>query len=450
MMTTHDDFIAYARESGEQFLEHSRDEEILIVGHIDTDGLCTTAILVDALEGQGYKVRNMHVQHINEDVIGQIQNDEAPIIMCADIGSGFLDELTKLENKSVYVIDHHEPKGEAKDVVQINPRLQEVTENNSISGSGVAYFFSLGLHPDNKGLAYIAVIGALGDAQMNRTISPLNERILNYAVVQKTVRVGRRLKLHGIYSRPLTKVLEYSSDLQIPGVTNNAEGVLDLLDELHIQPEWKGRPRKFFHLNTEEKKALTRKIIELKDSDDVFTPTYNLMDEPVKQLRDLREYATILNACGRLEQYDVGIDAVLGNDDAKEEAVQAHREYKKKLWEANKFVRESDIEHTDNLMVVNFENELPTSIVGIVASMIARNRQYPDGMIACVLARDNKETKISLRVSHDAEGKELNRVLSELVEPFDGIAGGHDNAAGAVIATEHEEAFITSIKEKLA
>ena len=61
------------------------------------------------------------------------------------------------------------------------------------------------------------------------------------------------------------------------------------------------------------------------------------------------------------------------------------------------------------------------------------------------------KTKISLRISgngkHDLN---LREIMGKIVEPVNGQAGGHHEAAGALIDTEQETEFIESAKRVLS
>ena len=63
------------------------------------------------------------------------------------------------------------------------------------------------------------------------------------------------------------------------------------------------------------------------------------------------------------------------------------------------------------------------------------------------LARAEKDTtKISLRISGYKNNKDLTEVIRDIVSVAGGEAGGHMNAAGAMITTANEEAFIETAK----
>ena len=57
-------------------------------------------------------------------------------------------------------------------------------------------------------------------------------------------------------------------------------------------------------------------------------------------------------------------------------------------------------------------------------------------------------TKISLRAAGN-NGHDLMEIIKKITEKVGGEAGGHENAAGAIIKTDKEEEFIKESKEIL-
>lgn len=452
-----DDFVQAAMDAGKKFLDTPQSARILIIGHFDTDGLCATAMLEQILRRAGYSFESINKQHLNDGIIDELSKNEAEVFVFVDIGANKEKELAALK-KEVYILDHHDPQGEAVDgLVHINPHRFGITERNAISGSGVVYFFGLGMDSNNRSLAHLGVLGAIGDTQERNGFEDLNNQILQHAILQKTIRVGKRLRLYGINSRPLLKVLEYSTDLDIPGVTNNPHGVKKLLEDLGIEYEWKGRLKKYYQLRYNERQWLTDKIVELKGGEEgIIVPSYSLTDMPKRELRDLREYATIINACGRLGEFRVGIDCLLGDPSAQDKAIMNLRIYKNAIREAFIFIdKERENKNSKNMIkgegyvIINLESRVKSSLAGILASILARNKHYNQGIVVCTLARNkDKSTKVSLRVSGDTTDKNLQELLARVVEPFDATSGGHVNAAGVVIDTKDEEEFIKRLQDE--
>lgn len=458
--SAHDIFMQAAIDAGKQFLDTPQDAHIHLVSHFDTDGLCARVIIEKALQREGYRCTSRNEPHLNNENLDSVEKEDASVFIFTDIGANRIKDLGKrFTGKTVIVLDHHAPGNDdtAKNVQHINPHVYGITQRNAISGSGVAYFFALGLNAKNRDVAYLAVLGAIGDTQERSGFEDLNNRILQHAIVQKNIAIGKRLKLYGLNSRPLIKVLEYSTDISIPGVTNNPRGVKEFLDKLNISYEWKGRLKKYFHLRPFEKEKLTKAVLDLKrdeDKEKLIVPCYTLLNERRRELQDLKEYATIINACGRLEDYETAVKALNGDDDAKHKAIVNLRVYKSAIRDALHRVDDMRANNKllakDGFVIINFKDTLRSSLVGIIASILARNKHYPSGTVVCTMARqDTIHTKVSLRVSQDVTDIALQKILWQSVKPLGVDAGGHNNAAGAIIPGDSEESFIENLKTEL-
>lgn len=459
MMDKYFNFIQAAQDAGKEFLKTNKKQPIRIIGHHDTDGLAASAIIEKSLAKEGFEFITTNVQQIDNRVLNQLTEEEYNTYMFLDIGSNREDDIQQtLKGKNIIILDHHEPeKKENTKIVHINPFLFDIDEKNSISGAGVCYFFAMGMDKSNKENAYIAVLGAIGDTQERNGFEHLNNMILQHAILQKQIGVQKEIKLYGKNSRTLLKLLEYSTDLDIPGLTNNYKGVRAFLRELRIPTEWRGRPRKWYQLKDYEKELITKRILDLKDESDpeeITTNTYVFSIEKKRELRYAREYSTIINACGRLEEYRTGIDSLKGDAIAQDKAAMNLRVYKSSIREALNIFEEKkkngEVFEKEKIVVFNSLETVKASIIGVIASIIARNKYYKPEVIVCTMARsDHDMSKISLRVSQDQTNEDLSEILDTVVEQFDAKAGGHKNAAGAVIETKFEDEFISKLVEKI-
>jgi len=232
-----DQFINEVKAKGNSFISKLKpDTKLKIIGHHDTDGLCSVAMLEKAFEREKISFETVNVPQL-EDQFLESMSKESEVFIFADIGSANLELIQKyFPKKEVIILDHHKPSIEKipKNISLLNPFSFQIDEENIISGAGVVYFFCQGMNPQNKELAQLAVLGAIGDTQENDGFKDLNNIILQHALLQKQISIVRELKLYGKNSRPLLKVLQYSTDLQIPGITNDYKGTLKFFRELRI------------------------------------------------------------------------------------------------------------------------------------------------------------------------------------------------------------------------
>ncbi len=57
-------------------------------------------------------------------------------------------------------------------------------------------------------------------------------------------------------------------------------------------------------------------------------------EEKASPLKDCKEFATLLNACGRLDMASLGIGACLGDEKSKKRALDALKIYRKEIVES--------------------------------------------------------------------------------------------------------------------
>lgn len=447
------DFIEFVKNSGSNF---NADSEICIISHHDTDGLCSAAILEKVLERENKQFTTYNLQQLDELILNEISKQYNYFIF-ADIGSTSIDLIDiYFKDKFVWILDHHKPNQTtcSNNIIHINPFLFDLTEENLISGSGVTYFFAQGINSKNKDLAYLGVLGAIGDTQAdNKGFKELNNIILQHAILQKQITIIKELKLYGKNSRPLTKVLEYSSDINIPGLTNNYKGVIAFLRNLNIPLYWNQKPRKWFNLKPYEKDAITQSILNLKsdvDPEEITINNYILNVFNKRELKIARECATIINSCGRLEDFRTAIDALKQDEQAQEKAVMNLRLYKNSIRNAielfESYKEQNNLLTSNRTIIFDANENVKSNLIGVISSIIARNKYYDSNKIICGLAKNDENTvKISLRASQDTIDIDLSQLLNELLAGLDATSGGHPNAAGAIINIDKKQEFIDKL-----
>jgi len=143
------------------------EEEVYVVHHNDADGICSAAILTAALIREGKDVKRICIEKVHPKIIEAIHKDkEENIIIYTDLGGLALDEIAKIDGGKNYVflIDHHPAvRVESERVVILDSELLGISGDVFISASSLAFMVAKGINDDNRDLAYLAVIGAVGD-----------------------------------------------------------------------------------------------------------------------------------------------------------------------------------------------------------------------------------------------------------------------------------------------
>jgi single-stranded-DNA-specific exonuclease len=459
-----EEFEAALKRTAEDFKKIDHSKTVKLVSNLDADGITAASIMVRTLERQNLSYSLTILHQLKESNAKELAEEDYNYYIFCDLGSGQLKSLNKhFKGKQVFVLDHHEVQGKPDDnIVHINPHEFGFDSSKEVSAAGVCFFFARAVSKENEDLAYLAIIGAIGDVQEKNGFSGLNTMILDMAVKQKKIKVEKGLKLFGLQTRYLHKLLEYSSDLGIPGVTGSESGAVQFLNRLGIEPaDHKGRWRTYNDLSNDEKKRLVAGIVmkrqtgSVKNPEDIFTNIYILEEEKPGHFRDAKEFSTLLNSCGRLNNASLGIGACLNDKKQRAKAMASLMEYKKEIvssmnWYKDHSAREKSdrIIKGSNYIIINAKDNVLSTMIGTMASMISKNSEMESNIFVLSMARNHDNTtKVSLRITGNPESVDLKSIVAELVERIGGEAGGHQHAAGAIIDTEHENRFIEAAKE---
>ena len=428
------------------FVNEFRDikEPIKVVSHLDADGLTSAAILSKTLKRNNNEFSLSIVRQLDESRIKELSLEDYNYFLFVDLGSGFLNLLKKyLGDRKIFILDHHIPEDVENNFVHVNPHLLGF-DSDSICGAGLAYLFSKELDEKNIDLAYISVIGGTGD-YINFDNGFSND-ILKDAISSGKLEVKRGLKMFGTQTRYLHKLLEYSTDPYIPGVTGSEEGTLNFLSELGIEYKGDNGFKRLNDLNEDELKKLVTGVIlkrfgSEENPEDVLGDIYLLKDEKIK---DVREYATLLNACGRLKKSSLGIGTFMGNPLLDEKAQELLRNYRLEIIKALDWFhknKESFVKG-DKFVIIKAEDNIQDSMIGTLCGMVCGSNIYPrDAIIVGLSYTVEGDIKVSMRTNG---GVDLREIINEVAE-----GGGHSKACGAFIKRENEEEFIIKMKDAL-
>lgn len=459
-MQDYNSFKDSLKKDAEEFLKIPKKDTVRIIGHLDADGICASAIMINAMTKLNRKYTLTILPTITEETLNQLNHESEKYFVFVDLGSGSLDIVGKtLPTKQILILDHHHPQSDTKynNITQVNPHLYGVDGSSEISGAGVVFLFTQEL-TDNSEMSRIAIVGAIGDVQENNGFKKLNSEILDIALKKKLIEVHKGLKFFGLQTRPIYKLLQYSSDIIIPDVTGSESGAISFLQGLGINPQTKKGWKKLSDLNEEEKKKLIAAII-MKSTDSrpesIFSNNYLLIGEQDDSpFRDAKEFATLLNSCGRLDKASIGIGACLNDKKMKKMAVDNLMQYRKEIVNAINWYKDNansdKIIKKKNILIINAEEEVMPTMIGTLGSILSKSQDIEKNTFILSLARNfDNTTKISLRITGNPDSINLKEVIKMIVEKTEnGSSGGHSFAAGAVIDTDYEEKFI-EIAEKV-
>jgi RecJ-like exonuclease len=441
-------------------------DEVLLASHIDADGLTSAAVASTALERAGIEFETVFKKQLDSHEIATIAATDYDTVLFTDFGSGQLDDIARHEREGEFtpvIADHHKPAANAETEYHLNPLLFGVNGASELSGAGAAYVLGRELGraktddaTANTDLAGLAVVGAVGDMQASGgELHGANAGIVAEGVEAGVLGEATDLALYGRQTRPLPKLLEYSSDVYIPGISNSQSGAVGFLSDLDVDLKSGGEWRTWVDLAADERQtvasALVRRAIQrgvpADKIDGLVATTYTLLDEPEgTELRDASEFSTLLNATARYERADVGLAVCLGDrDGALDRARDLLRNHRRNLSEGLRWVENEGVTREEHVQWFDAGTHIRETIVGIVAGMaVGSDGVDRDVPILAFASKNDEETKVSARGTHALvrSGLDLSAVMGEASAAVGGKGGGHDVAAGATIPAGQETAFV--------
>lgn len=461
------EFFNEAKKVAEFLLESVNEgKAILVVSHMDADGISAAGIMGKALLNAGARFCIRIERWMDEKVLDEARSHGGDgLLVFTDMGSGYLDVLSaRLRGRGIIILDHHQPIGSPDEsFLQVNPHLFGIDGSREVSSAGIAYFVAKFLDERNVDLAYLAVVGALGDLQDKFNeggLGGINELIVKDAVESGFLKVETDLLFFGRETRPIHKALAYTANPYIPGISGEEDRSLAFLSELNIELKRNDRWRALRDLSQDEKRRLFSALHDYLVSRGfrsevamrLLGKVYVLVrEEPWTPLRDAREFALLLNATGRMGVPGLGVAICMGDrSEAYEEALKALDDYRQTITKYLRWLDEEPdrIEEWDGIYVLHGGKEIDERAVSAISTILSTNLPNPNKpLIAYSFVPKEKIIKISARAADSLAkmGLNLGEIVRVAAEKHSGIGGGHDIAAGAQIPHERKTEFLRDI-----
>lgn len=450
-------------------------KSVHIYSHLDSDGISAATILARTLERAQIGFQITILNQLETQYIDEILNEVTAynrFIIFADFGSGQTHLLEKnLKPEDFLILDHHTPVKTTSPPVDnhVNPYFFGIDGSFQISGAGMCYLFAKTMDPKNIDLAYIAIIGALGDAQNQNyekgEFQSPNREILNDAIQAGKIEVITDIAISR--ARPLTQAVAFTLPIPVPGLTNNEAQVKAFLESNNIRTvNDLNEPRFLIDLTPLEKKSLSKAIIQCALVQNKMDPSFAAKmvtnyyiikeQESRSSVADAREMSSLLNACGRSGHPSLGIAILLKQPGAIEEAFKETKEHRKNIALAMQWAEEHLVQK-ENLISVYGGEVIDEKIIGTIASMLLHSGKKISKPIIAYAEADNDSFKVSARAPSSLvdAGLDLGVIMRKVSTQLgiENPAGGHPPAAGAKIPQAKLGDFLTlvdtAIKEML-
>jgi RecJ-like exonuclease len=439
-------------------------DRVLLASHIDADGLTSAGVAATALRRAGIPFETTFKKQLDDREVASIAARGFDTVLFTDFGSGQLDAIAEYERRGAFtpiVVDHHQP-ADAGTEFHLNPLLEGIDGASELSGAGAAYLLARALEDanevgqDNRDLAALAVVGAVGDMQASGgELHGANAALVEDGVAAGVLEESTDLAVYGKQTRPLPKLFEYATDVFVPGISNSQRGSVEFLSAVDVDCRDGEGWKRWVDLTDAERQRLASALLKRAVErgvpsgkiDRLVGTTYTLLEEPEgTELRDASEFSTLLNATARYERADVGLAVCLGDRgsglDRARELLSNHR---RNLSEGLEYVRREGVTREDHVQWFDAGEEIRETIVGIVAGMAYGSDGVDRGVPIIAFARkSDEETKVSARGTGTLvrRGLDLSRVMGEASAAVGGKGGGHDVAAGATVPAGSETDFV--------
>jgi RecJ-like exonuclease len=460
--------MAETKKAADTILEHvEKREGILILSHLDADGLAAAGIMGASLSRIGAAFHIRIERWLDENVIKELSSEKDRLVILTDMGSGHLNLLNPGFKGKLVILDHHQPIEKANEgFVHVNPHLYGIDGAREISGAGVAYFVARALSEKNMDLACIGVVGALGDMQdknADHRLGGANEPIVADAIKAGCLKTETDLLFFGRETRPIHKALAYTTTPFIPGISGEEDKSLEfLINSVGVKPKDDDKWRALRDLTQEEKQRLFSKLSDYLASKgfrsevamSLLGTVYILpKEEPWTPLRDGREFALLLNSTGRTGKPSLGVAICMGDRGSSlEEANRALDEYRQTIMKYLRWLDENPdrIEEMGNIYVLRGEQSIDEKAISAISTILSSsmpNSEKP--IIAYSAIPEENLAKISARTvdALTKKGLNLGEIMRTAAEKYSGVGGGHDVAAGAQVPYEQKENFLNYVNE---
>jgi RecJ-like exonuclease len=433
-------------------------KSVLVVSHIDADGISAGAIATRTVDRLGMEHRTLFVPKITAETITLVNTAPEDYVWICDLGSGYLSEFSR---SNLIITDHHvpDPKWRKKqtvldsfaDIDHLNPHAYGHDGSYEVCGAGMTYLLSKAVDPSNIDLAYLAVVGAVGDFQdtTHSKLVSINRDILNDAISAGDVEVEDDLRMFGRETRPLIQFFQYCNEPRLEGLTDNPSGCLEMLEFLNIPLKKGGQWRVWNDLDHREKERIIDQVLELlpvEEQKKFYGEMYTLPKfDKGTGLRDAKEYATVLNSCGRYDDAETGMRICFGDPEALKDAEKNRSDHRKHISSALSYVKDNHlIRERKYIQYFDAGDNIRDTVVGIVAGMLLNTPECRRGIPIIAFVDSDDGVKVSARADRSLvdRGLDLSVVMKTSAELVGGYGGGHSVAAGATIPADKKEEFL--------
>ncbi len=454
-----------AAEEAAAFLKPRLDGSVRVklITHTDSDGISAAAILARCLYFYNVPFSVKFSRPMPPDQIAELAKEDYDMFIFVDQGSGQLEAIHKFilsKGRDVLVVDHHPGEfPEHPNLAYINPHACGLNGAKDASASGAAYSVVEQLDLRFRPLAGLAVVGAIGDRQeFFSGFTGVNDTLVKRAVDLGLLYQSEGLRLVGRTMSPIVECLRLSTRPYIVGLSGDLVACRSLADTLGIPYS-----SVLSELGPEVERMLADAIFARVGplaTNEEFTHAlwgtlYATATEDLVAPRELREYASLLDACCNLRKPEIGFAVAVGDQAAQADAFAIFSSRQEQMLKALAWLvkKLGSFKLMSTFRYLYCGDAIDPAIVGEALSLAIESGLIPTEQPVLALADTTDDRiKVSARSTPGLamEGIDIGRALAKAAADAGGYGGGHDVAAAAQLPRERMDEFIAKLDQTLS
>ena len=438
-------------------------KSILVTTHTDCDGLAAGGIMARALISAGAIFTVSAEREFDSNSILRLQKDSREFHIIVDLGGGFSDELDSALGDRWVVLDHHRPYGADLDNEKvINAWKFGFDGGSEICSGGISYLAARAMDEKNSDLAAMAVIAALGDGQdagSERSLEGENLKIVRTAEGLGLMETDQDLLLTGRDTTPIPDSLAATTRPFVEGLTWNRDACIALLQSAGVPLKSGDKWRVPAELSEEEKRSIAEAVAK-QISDETQASSYGLIGRRYvlsmedKDLTDGREFAAMVDSCGRAGKTGAGVALCMGERGSiLNECTSILADYKEIVKkEMGVLINERWRTMEDKFhIMVNGEGIVLEELAGTMASMIASSPKSAGKVVVLRTGGKKGSIRLSARKPPSCTNTiNLGDLMRSGAAEVGGSGGGHDASAWARTTRNKLGRFLEYVSRNVA
>jgi single-stranded-DNA-specific exonuclease len=437
-----------------------------IMTHQDADSLTAASIICMALLRLGAKCVIRAISETTAAVIELMKSEAYDFYIICDFGSGLGDILNEAFGDKWIIIDHHQlpeedlAKGRGKHI--LNAFKYGIDGRSEVSSGGLAFIIATQIEKRNWDLSPIALVSAISDRQDQgdkRSFIGINSEIMKIAQSHGLISVNLDLMFNGRETKPLHEALASTWYPYIHGITWNTENAYSVIKNSGVEMKENGRWRVLAEIQQEEKSIILDTVVKFVAASSKYDTAnltqnlvghaYTLVEEDLSQLRDAREFSTMLNACASAGRGSVAVGICMGDRTVSlSEGEQIAKTHQTALAKCISTILAEKWRTIDDgrTIFVNAENAIAEDMLTSASYLLSGSPMCDRMIFAWTTSRDGMH-KFSCRECVCCKSRlNLGLIVRRCADAVGGIGYGHAEAAVCKIPPDRLEEFVSNVK----